>query len=962
MVALPPKGAPPHNGKAGPGTTVPGTTVPGTTVPGTTVPGEVPWKGSPWFILLANALTAMAYFASARIGHTFSLENRISLIWVPMGFAVAVLLLFGWRLFAGLVLGEFISLLWVGAPRSFITLGVLANPAEAALTALVLQKLVRFESQLNRIRDVIGLWVVGAPIGATASVLLGTAIIGWQGNPFTGNWSYWWIGDMMSVWIVTPVILGLSRLQLASLWRRPKEGTLLLAIFVITATCFLLPIGIKAGIPLAFLPFPAMVVMGLRGNPVGAALSGLAVASIAMWATLQGSGPFATIDHPFRIWTLWSFVAVGAFTTQLLAATMRERQSVEAALRDNQQKYKTVAETATDAIITLNKKERILFANRHTQKIFGYKPEEMIGRSLRDFMPDRFKKPDGSGITHFLNWDQTGTLSSGIELVGMAKGGHEIPLEVSLGFMRQEDGSALFTAVMRDTTDRKKVLRNLEQSRAELETLNRELEQRVTERTLALNQALEDAQSANRAKSQFLANMSHELRTPLNAILGFANLLTLETSLEKGQRDYLAIITRSGNHLLGLINEVLELSKVEAGSNPVRLSSFPIHHLLKDLEDMFQLPAREKQLGLRFSLDEPIPEYLVSDQGKLSQILINLLGNAIKFTARGEIEVAVGMRQFKERKALLTIEVRDTGVGIAERDLEEIFEPFRQTGDSLLGGEGTGLGLPISRKFARLLGGELVASSNLGKGSIFCLTIQVGVDDAPQENANTHKKRAIAMEPDQAPIRLLIVEDNHPSRLLLQKVLENLGFHVEVAKDGQQAIAIFQTRRPHLIWMDMRMPVMDGYQATRNIKSLPGGRETPIIALTASAFEEQRDTIMAAGCDDYLPKPIQNHQLVEMLMKHLGVRFVFAEDHAPISQENKPLAPLDPGAIAALPGEAFDRLKAFTVTFDSEETEAVIELCRRHDEGLAEALSGHLGEYNYQSLLDAIAGAEALRP
>ena len=414
-------------------------------------------------------------------------------------------------------------------------------------------------------------------------------------------------------------------------------------------------------------------------------------------------------------------------------------------------------------------------------------------------------------------------------------------------------------------------IRRLQQ---QLLTKNQQLEQEIIERKKAEQAAF----AASNAKTQFLANMSHELRTPLNAILGFAQVLIRESSLNQEQLEFLRIINRSGEHLLELINDILDISKIEAGIIGLYETSFDLYRLTDNLEEMFQLLAEKKQLVLNFILDSQVPQYIKTDEKKLRASLINLLGNAIKFTFNGSITLRVSKKTLSSNNAILNFEIQDTGVGISPEEMTHLFEAFVQTESGQKAAEGTGLGLTITRKFIEIMGGEITLESTVNKGTTF--KFYIPLQEANLEEITTQiQRRVIGIEPSCSTYRILVVDDSEENRLLLLKLLQPVGFEVKEAENGSEAITIWETWKPHLIWMDTRMPVMSGTQATREIrnKEKQTNLSTTIIALTASAFEENRPQILAAGCNDFIRKPFIEDIIFEKMAQYLDVRYIYQE-------------------------------------------------------------------------------------
>jgi len=413
----------------------------------------------------------------------------------------------------------------------------------------------------------------------------------------------------------------------------------------------------------------------------------------------------------------------------------------------------------------------------------------------------------------------------------------------------------------------------------------------------------EIAESANRAKSTFLANMSHELRTPLNTILGFSELLVDDPDTPTEHRRDLELINNSGHHLLSMINDVLDLSKIEAGMVELDPRPYSLPKLADEVDAIMRNRAEKAGISFISEISTDLPEMVLIDGPKFRQILINLIGNAIKFTEHG----SVTMRLYpgtNESDSLLFAEVEDTGPGIASDMLENVFKPFVQTGRSEARQKGTGLGLSISKQFVQLMGGTIAVESQLGIGSTFKfhIPLQPSTENSePQEQP----RHIIGLADGQRAYRILVVEDVEDNRLLLRQVLKKTGFEVVDANDGEQAIQRFKEFVPDLIWMDMHMPVMDGYKATQMIRELPNGDKVKILALTASALKEQREKILNSGCDDVVYKPYHIDDVFNAMERHIGVHYQYSDTAA---KESPPSIKLSGDDLLNLSPEALEKL------------------------------------------------------
>jgi signal transduction histidine kinase/CheY-like chemotaxis protein/HAMP domain-containing protein len=509
----------------------------------------------------------------------------------------------------------------------------------------------------------------------------------------------------------------------------------------------------------------------------------------------------------------------------------------------------------------------------------------------------------------------------------------------------------------------------IEHKRAEEEVriLNAELEERVKQRTAEFQQAKESAEAASRAKSLFLANMSHELRTPLNAILGFSQIMHKEKDITTSQRENLDIIIRSGEHLLALINDVLEISKIEAGRIVLETENFDLDKLIREVTDMMRNRAEEKNLCLTLDQFSDFPRYISADAAKLRQILVNLLGNAIKFTEHGSVTLHVGVVReppvdwvHHDAPLRITFKISDTGIGIADADLERIFNPFEQVIQHDPS-KGTGLGLAITRQYIELMGGEITVTSEPGKGSVFRLDIPVHTVSVKEiEQVQPSHGPIIGLEPGQPTYRILIVEDQLENRLLLKKLLEPMGFEVHEAVNGEDAVNAFEVWKPHLILMDRRIPVMDGLEATRRIKAMEGGQETIIVTLTASAFKDQRNEVLEAGCDDFLRKPFREEELLDVMARHLGIRFVY-EEKKQSTINNRQLTIeklLTPEVFATLPAELVSSLEQAVIHLKVKEINRTINAIRSHNAEFAEALAELAKNFNHKEIWNMIRQAK----
>ena len=540
---------------------------------------------------------------------------------------------------------------------------------------------------------------------------------------------------------------------------------------------------------------------------------------------------------------------------------------------------------------------------------------------------------------------------------------------------------------------------------AELRVVNEGLEQRVDARTFELRQARDDAreaqsaaEAANHAKSTFLSNMSHELRTPLNSILGYSHLVAGDANLPPEQQQHLHVVQRSGEHLLLLIDDILEMARIEAGRTTLNAAPFDLHQLLTDLADLFRVRTQNKGIHLDVAFPADIPQFIETDGRKLRQVLMNLLSNAVKFTDVGGVVLRAEIRDWRletrdrqspipnlQSPVSITFAVTDTGPGIAADELEIIFAPFGQTSMGQQAHGGTGLGLAIARQFVELMSGELQAQSTQGlmtddeRGTTFYFTIPVHVVEPLLVDESDQLPRIIGLVAHQSQYRVLVADDDANSRALLANLLTPVGFDVRTTADGAEALAMWRQWQPDILLTDLRMPGMDGLTVTRQIRtktiglvdgatttssttnSATGAPANPlIIAVTASSFREEDATILAAGCDDILRKPFRVPALFDMLQKHLGIEYVYA-DRAAAPHDVATLAPaLDSAAatqaFAALPADLVTRLSQAAIRSDMAGVEQAITEVRAQNADVGALLAELAREFAYERIVGLIEG------
>ena len=604
---------------------------------------------------------------------------------------------------------------------------------------------------------------------------------------------------------------------------------------------------------------------------------------------------------------------------KLVSSTIRDLTERKRAERSREE-LASIVDYSDDAIIGKSLDGTIVSWNKGAEHLYGYSADEVSGQPISILLPAG-RDDELAEITSKLGRGEI--LKE--ETVRRRKDGTLIDVALTISPIRNSRGQVTAaSAIARDISERKRA--------------NAELAQAKT-----------DADTANRAKSTFLSTMSHEIRTPMNAILGYAQLMLRDPDLGEDAKANLRIIGRSGEHLLNLINDVLDMSRIEAGRVELKPVTFNLPRLLDDLAAMFRLRAEAKALQFEMTMGGVTLPYIVADEGRVRQALINLVGNAIKFTARGQVGLHVTLEQKSAELLLLTARIEDTGPGISDEDQKKLFEPFSQVKGVINTQEGTGLGLAITRKHARLMGGDVSVSSRLSGGSVFRLEIPVVPGNASVAARRSAPRRVAGIRAGTPAPLIMVVDDQAENRDWLVKLLASVGFPVREADNGETAVRNWMEWHPRLILMDVHMPVMDGLEATRRIKAEPMGKETVIVTLTASAMDDDRRLAAESGADDFLSKPCREDELLSKIGALLNVAYEYVED----SQGDNPdgTATLNAERLGRLPAALLEELRVAVRAGKKKILDKLIlDVSRTGDTESARALQSLADHYQYDAL------------
>jgi PAS domain S-box-containing protein len=615
--------------------------------------------------------------------------------------------------------------------------------------------------------------------------------------------------------------------------------------------------------------------------------------------------------------------------------TVRQQGLKDDAVAASELRYRRLFESAKDGILILDAETGIIVdVNPFLTVLLNSTHDEIVGKQIWDL---GFLKDIASSRENFLELQQQEYIRY-----------DDIPLETTRGELKDVEfvsnvysvnGKNIIQCNIRDISERKRTSKELHKYQENLEEL-------VVHRTSELEKARSEAVTANLAKSRFVSNMSHEIRTPLNAILGFSQLMMREPQVSKEQLGHLETINRSGEHLLNLINEILDYSKMEAGRAILVPVVFHLPQLLLDLRLLFQERVDAKALTLTLTLEEGLPELVSTDEGKLRQILVNVIGNAVKFTAQGRIDIRV-CREFQNGDSRLVVEVEDTGPGFSLDDLKKVFYPFEQGTQGVHAG-GTGLGLALSRQYAQLLGGDISLVSELGRGSCFTVTVRIAEAESLTLAYTQPLARVRKLLTGSQEVRVLVVDDQEDNRVLLMELLNMVGFVVRLAVNGREAVEAFRSWQPQLILMDVKMPIMGGQEAIRLIRELPLGMRVKIIAVTASAFEEDREQAHNWGADSYLRKPFLENQLFDAIQALLGTQFEYGDLRPGSGSATTPL--LTRESVRPFPDELVAKLKAAADGLDFDELQNLIGIVAKTSSVVANSLLTLLHLYQFEDL------------
>ncbi|MBF0245697.1 MAG: response regulator [Planctomycetes bacterium] len=588
----------------------------------------------------------------------------------------------------------------------------------------------------------------------------------------------------------------------------------------------------------------------------------------------------------------------------------------------------SIINTVREPLIALDQDLRVVSASRSFYEVFKVNPKETVGQLIYDLGNKQWDIPKLRELLETILPEKATFDNYEVEH-DFADIGRRIMLLNARQIQRALGKERIILLAIEDITERK---------RFEME----------------LRQAKEAAEVANRSKSAFLANMSHEIRTPMNAILGFSQLMRRDPEATSKQRQQIEIINRGGEHLLTLINDILDMAKAEAGRTTLNPSAFNSHALIGDIEKM--LRPRAEASGLQFEVQQSkeLPHFVSGDAGKLRQILMNLLSNALKFTKKGSVTLRIGAQFASDQDLYLKAEVADTGPGIAPEELATLFHPFEQAQEGRASASGTGLGLAISREYARLMGGEITVESRPGQGCIFSFHVVLKKASSADVAEKVRPRQVKGLKPGQPQYRVLVADDNADNCEFLAQLLRPAGFEVHQAVNGADALKEFEVWQPQVILMDLHMPVMDGYEAIRRIRARSDGKTAKIIAVTASIFGETNRNARGAGADDLILKPFGESELFSKIQNLLGAEYVYEEAAPSVTNIAEERCVPKTALVLGLPQELISQLRESAINGDIHLLTQLAGRVETKNLHFAKVLRSLVGNFDTQSILDLL--------
>ncbi|MGP0567238.1 MULTISPECIES: MASE1 domain-containing protein [unclassified Nitrospina] len=839
-------------------------------------------------VLKHNLIVTLLIFFSGilmtRLAHPLS-TNLV--IHIPHGIALGAYLLYSHRVTPGILLGTTAFFFWSGQTQfadfdqvqmlGFSALLALGSFLQVWVGATLVQKWLEKDTPLNGISEVM-IFVFGVAALSTQIFPFWSLILfNLSGQiPGSGMGSYWvisWLSNLLAVMHITPFFLVFQKKNRIPLPPKSgREAVLLALVLYIVGQVVYGPWLEQTDYPLVYLLFPVLVWAALRFRQPGAILAILYTALIAIWGTAEGRGPMGPKPVETAVILLQLYLFVLAAMSLILGATIATSYQHQS----ESEKFGVLLNRAINEIYVIELESmKYVFVNQGACKRLGYYMEDILQMKPLDFTQGITRQELNQLVDRLL---EDPDRMERVEAIHKCRNGSTYPIEAYVNIATFGNKKYL-TLIATDTTDKR-----LAQD--------------------AIVNARVRAEEANQAKSMFISNMSHEIRTPMNAILGYVQILERDDTLSTDQKKRVDGIQKAGNHLLGLINDILDFSKIEAGKMELNVAQFSLSGLIGDLQVIFHNRCERNHLTLKVEYSfSGQRRWVEGDQGKLRQILINLLENAVKFTDQGK----VFFRVTEERKDQYLFEVVDTGCGIPLEKQEDVFDYFIQNQNGQEKG-GTGLGLSISRRQVELMGGELKLESYPGWGSRFFFSIKLpSAQERPMEDHRDYE-HVVALAADQS-VRALIVDDNQSNIEVMQEMLTEIGIECQAVVSGWDAIDSALAWKPDIIFMDYRMPGLNGLDTAKMVQNNLSEESTKIVMVTASSYRHEKERFLREGVQGFIAKPFMRGEVFKSLHDLLGLEFVYRKETEkttdPFPEKNRQTAPL------ALPGPLLSKLKKF---------------------------------------------------